>query len=58
MSTKTTNGITVHAVEYHRNGIAGEPFYACRFTDDGGEFVATVFPAGRNHGRRGNRLEL
>jgi hypothetical protein len=38
--------LTVHAVEYHRNGVAGEPFYACRFTDheEGLEFVATVFP--------------
>jgi hypothetical protein len=41
--------ITVHEAAYHRNGIAGEPFYACHFTDhdcDGEEreFIATVFP--------------
>lgn len=38
--------IEVHAVEYHRNGVAGEGFYACRFTDteEGRDFIATVFP--------------
>lgn len=39
--------ITVHAAEYHRNGVGGEPFYACHFTahDEGDrEFIATVFP--------------
>lgn len=44
-----TPNITVHEIAYHRNGIAGEPFYACHFTDhdcDGQprEFIATVFP--------------
>jgi hypothetical protein len=48
MSTKALHEIDVHAVEYHRNGIGGEPFYACHFTDpdcDGQavEFIATVF---------------
>jgi hypothetical protein len=40
----TTETITIHELEYHRNGVGGEPFYACRFTDPiEGEFVATIF---------------
>ena len=40
--------IAIHEVAYHRNGIGGEPFYVCRFTDpdvDGEsiDFIATVF---------------
>lgn len=35
---------TVQDVAYHRNGISGEPFYACSLTDpDAGQLVATVF---------------
>lgn len=43
--------ITIHEVDYHRNGIAGVGFYAVAFTDHDAEhgpagrtFVATVFP--------------
>lgn len=36
---------TIHQIEYHRNGISGEGFYAVTFTDDtNGEFLAVVFP--------------
>jgi hypothetical protein len=44
MKTKQTP--TIHEIAYHRNGIAGEPFYAVTFTDHeaGHTFVATVFP--------------
>jgi hypothetical protein len=37
--------LTIHEVAYHRNGVGGEPFYACHFTDneEGAEFIATVF---------------
>lgn len=59
-----TTSIVVHAVEYHRNGIGGEPFYACRFTDpaERREFIATVFPpdpikSGPNAGTADWRME-
>lgn len=45
--TATTKSIEIHEIAYHRNGIAGEPFYAVAFTDhsnDGRKFLATVFP--------------
>jgi hypothetical protein len=36
--------ITVTQIEYHRNGISGVGFYACRFTcPENGEMLATVF---------------
>lgn len=37
--------IEVLQVEYHRNGVGGEPFYAVRFrdVDQRGEFLASVF---------------
>lgn len=35
----------VHDVAHHRNGVAGESFYAVTFTDNEGQaMVATVFP--------------
>jgi hypothetical protein len=37
--------ITVREVEYHRNGIGGEPFYVARFRDDDEEteMIAILF---------------
>ena len=31
-------------IQYHRNGVAGTPFHAVLFEDDGKRMVATVFP--------------
>jgi hypothetical protein len=43
--------ITIHTVDYHRNGVSGEGFYTAHFTEHssdhpGGkrDFIATVFP--------------
>jgi hypothetical protein len=35
--------IKVSEIEYHRNGISGEGFYAVRFTSQSLNFIATVF---------------
>lgn len=37
--------IKIEQVEYHRNGVGGEGFYAITFEDEeNGRMVATVFP--------------
>ena len=37
--------IKIHAIEYHRNGVAGNGFHAILFTcPEHGNFLATVFP--------------
>lgn len=43
--------IEITQVEYHRNGVAGEGFYAIRFTDpDEGAMLAVVFPQYKDDG--------
>ena len=43
--------ITVTQVEYHLNGVAGEGFYAIRFTDaEEGAMLAVVFPQYKGDG--------
>lgn len=40
--------VKITEIEYHRNGVGGEPFYAVLFTDkpekDTLRFLASVFP--------------
>lgn len=48
MRERSNVGINVEQVEYHRNGVSGEPFFVVKFTAkvDGHarNFVATLFP--------------
>jgi hypothetical protein len=34
-------------IEYHRNGVTGEPFFAVLFNDDGCDMFAAVFAEAR-----------
>lgn len=36
--------LTVHQIQYHRNGVCGSPFHVIRFTDaDEGDMLGVVF---------------
>lgn len=36
--------LTVHQIQYHRNGVSGAPFHVLRFTDaDEGDMLGVVF---------------
>jgi hypothetical protein len=38
-----SEGMVVHKVRYHRNGVSGDPFFSVLFDWDGLPMVATVF---------------